>query len=97
MEKTRETLSHEDEENEIVEEQNGTLSDPNVGQTSNPASAGPTTSQQILHKPEKRAPKVADDRLFTWAVLGLTIAIVVLLLKKFLKANGHGAVFIGES
>ncbi|XP_047334792.1 ubiquitin-conjugating enzyme E2 32-like [Impatiens glandulifera] len=39
----------------------------------------------------------ADDRLFTWAAVGLTIAIVVLLLKKFMKANGHGAVFMDES
>ncbi|KAK1316166.1 Ubiquitin-conjugating enzyme E2 32 [Acorus calamus] len=30
-----------------------------------------------------------DDRLFTWAALGLTFAILVLILKKFLKSNGY--------
>ncbi|KAK9086304.1 hypothetical protein Syun_028698 [Stephania yunnanensis] len=42
-----------------------------------------------------RAPKPADDRLFTWAAIGLTIAIVVLLLKKFLKSSGHDTVSMG--
>lgn len=32
--------------------------------------------------------KPASDRLFTWAAVGLTVAIVVLLMKKFLKSNG---------
>ncbi|KAJ9546427.1 LOW QUALITY PROTEIN: hypothetical protein OSB04_018970 [Centaurea solstitialis] len=41
--------------------------------------------------------KAGDDRLFTLAAVGLTIAIVVLLLKKFMKASGHGAVFMDES
>ncbi|GAB2217832.1 hypothetical protein Droror1_Dr00001044 [Drosera rotundifolia] len=41
--------------------------------------------------------KPADDRLFTWAAVGLTIAIVFLLLKKFLKASGHGAFLLDES
>ncbi|KAI7753689.1 hypothetical protein M8C21_010473 [Ambrosia artemisiifolia] len=48
--------------------------------------------QQVM-----RVQKPADDRLFTWAAVGLTIAIMVLLLKKFMKANGHGAVFMDES
>jgi len=38
-----------------------------------------------------------DDRLFTWAAAGLTIAIIVLLLKKFIKASGYGAVFMDGS
>ncbi|CAJ1940860.1 unnamed protein product [Sphenostylis stenocarpa] len=50
---------------------------------------------QIL-KPETRAQK-PDDRLFTLAAIGLTVAIVVLLLKKFIKSTEHGAVFMGES
>ncbi|KAJ0557425.1 hypothetical protein HanIR_Chr07g0325011 [Helianthus annuus] len=41
--------------------------------------------------------KPADDRLFTWAAVGLTVAIMVLLLKKYMKASGHGAVFMDES
>ncbi|KAJ8767316.1 hypothetical protein K2173_017360 [Erythroxylum novogranatense] len=44
-----------------------------------------------------RIKKPADDRLFTWAAVGLTMAIIVLLLKKFMKASGHGAVFMDES
>ncbi|KAL5983539.1 Ubiquitin-conjugating enzyme E2 32 [Asimina triloba] len=30
-----------------------------------------------------------DDRLFTWAAMGLALAIVFLLVKKFLKASGY--------
>ncbi|KAH6831856.1 ubiquitin-conjugating enzyme 32 [Perilla frutescens var. hirtella] len=97
VEDTAETLPLPAEENEIVEEPNETPPDPNVAQTSQQIPDMPTTSQQVLHKPEARVPKPADDRLFTLAAFGLTIAIVVLLLKKFLKANGHGAVFMDES
>lgn len=53
--------------------------------------------QLLLQRPEPRVPRQADDRLFTWAAVGLTVAIVVLLLKKFLKAGGHGAFFTDES
>ncbi|KAL4560195.1 hypothetical protein LXL04_032344 [Taraxacum kok-saghyz] len=49
------------------------------------------------HHQQTVVQKPADDRLFTWAAVGLTLAIVVLLLKKFMKASGHGAVFMGES
>lgn len=55
------------------------------------------SSDQLLLKPETRVQKPADDRLFTWAAVGLTIAIVVLLLKKFMKSSGHGAVFMDGS
>lgn len=54
-------------------------------------------ADQLLQKPENRAHKAADDRLFTLAAVGLTIAIVVLLLKKFLKSGGHGALFMDGS
>ncbi|XP_028751728.1 ubiquitin-conjugating enzyme E2 32-like [Neltuma alba] len=47
-------------------------------------------------RPEARAQN-ADDRLFTLAAIGLTIAIVVLLLKKFIKSVEHGAVFMDGS
>lgn len=97
VEETAETLPHPSEENETVDEPNETPCDANVAQTSRAVPAVPTTSQQVLHKPETRVPKPADDRLFTLAAFGLTIAIVVLLLKKFLKAYGHGAVFMDES
>ncbi|KAK1279528.1 Ubiquitin-conjugating enzyme E2 32 [Acorus gramineus] len=36
---------------------------------------------QVVRKP--------DDRLFTWAAIGLAFAILVLVLKKFLKSNGY--------
>ncbi|KAI3690923.1 hypothetical protein L2E82_49139 [Cichorium intybus] len=44
-----------------------------------------------------RVQRVNDDRLFTWAVVGLTVAILALLLKKYMKASGYGAVFVDES
>ncbi|KAK3015630.1 hypothetical protein RJ639_005504 [Escallonia herrerae] len=58
---------------------------------------GHSTEQPLLQKTEPRAQKPADDRLFTFAAVGLTIAIVVLLLKKFMKASGYGAVFMDGS
>lgn len=81
-------------DDEIVQEANQTPPNAHVAEASN---AVPASEQQLLQKPERRAPKQADDRLLTWAALGLTIAIVVLLLKKFMKADGHGAVFLNES
>ncbi|CAI0467004.1 unnamed protein product [Linum tenue] len=55
-------------------------------------------SDQIRHRAAVQRPAAgADDRLFTWAAVGLTIAIVVLLLKKFLKSNGHSPVFMDGS
>lgn len=80
-----------------IEEPNETHANANVAQTSEPAVAGPTTGQQVLQNPAPRVAKPADDRLYTWAAFGLTVAIVVLLLKKILKANGYGAVFMNES
>lgn len=48
-------------------------------------------------KPETRVVQKPDDRLFTLAAIGLTIAILVLLLKKFIKSTEHGAVFMDGS
>uniref|UniRef100_A0A7N0U500 UBC core domain-containing protein n=1 Tax=Kalanchoe fedtschenkoi TaxID=63787 RepID=A0A7N0U500_KALFE len=56
-----------------------------------------SSTQPLLQRAGVNHPRVADDRLFNWAALGLTIAIVILLLKKFMKANGFGAVFMDES
>ncbi|PIN12871.1 Non-canonical ubiquitin conjugating enzyme 1 [Handroanthus impetiginosus] len=89
---TKAALPHPDENDGIVEEPNETPSNANIAQTSQSVPTVHTSGQQLVHKP-----KPADDRLFTWAAFGLTIAIVVLLLKKILKANGHGAVFMNES
>lgn len=52
---------------------------------------------QLLLRPGARTQRQPDDRLLTWAAVGLTIAIMVLLLKKFLKSSGHGAVFMDGS
>ncbi|KAF5737051.1 putative non-canonical ubiquitin conjugating enzyme [Tripterygium wilfordii] len=52
------------------------------------------SASEPVQRPGVKVQRSADDRLFTWAAVGLTIAIVVLLLKKFMKANGHSAVFM---
>ncbi|XP_061349184.1 ubiquitin-conjugating enzyme E2 32 [Gastrolobium bilobum] len=54
------------------------------------------SSNQLPQKSNTRVQK-PDDRLFTLAAIGLTIAIVVLLLKKFIKATEHGPVFMDGS
>ncbi|KAK7264704.1 hypothetical protein RJT34_32314 [Clitoria ternatea] len=53
------------------------------------------TSVQNL-KSETRVRK-PDDRLLTLAAIGLTLAIVVLLLKKFISSTEHGALFMDGS
>ncbi|KAJ7980382.1 Ubiquitin-conjugating enzyme, E2 [Quillaja saponaria] len=55
------------------------------------------TNNELPPKPEIRVHKPADDRLFTIAAVGLTIAILVLLLKKFMKSSGHTALFMDGS
>ncbi|KAJ6350781.1 hypothetical protein OIU78_006831 [Salix suchowensis] len=55
------------------------------------------SSDQLLQRQVTRVQKPADDRLFTWAAVGLTFAIVVLLLKKFMKSSGYGALFMDGS
>ncbi|XP_022955717.1 ubiquitin-conjugating enzyme E2 32-like isoform X1 [Cucurbita moschata] len=52
---------------------------------------------QVQQRPETGAHRPANDWLFKWAAIGLTLAIVVLLLKKFMKASAHGSVFMDES
>lgn len=83
-----------EEPNEAPVNENPT---PEVLRISRQVHSGHSIEQQVLQKQEARVQKPADDRLFTWAAVGLTIAIVVLLLKKFMKASGHGAVFMDES
>ncbi|KAD3337782.1 hypothetical protein E3N88_33303 [Mikania micrantha] len=65
----------------------------------NPESEG--SEQVVAHPATLNVPvvvqKPADDRLFTWAAVGLALAIAVLLLKKLMKASEHGAVFMGPS
>ena len=45
----------------------------------------------------RAAQKPVDDRLFTLAAVGLAIAIVVLLLKKFIRSSGYGTGFMDQS
>uniref|UniRef100_A0A1J3DKW0 Ubiquitin-conjugating enzyme E2 32 n=1 Tax=Noccaea caerulescens TaxID=107243 RepID=A0A1J3DKW0_NOCCA len=67
------------------------------------ANAEGDSGSSLVMRPEREtlvartAQKQGDDRLFTWAAVGLMIAIVVLLLKKFVRSSGHGAVFMNES
>jgi ubiquitin-conjugating enzyme E2 J1 len=42
-----------------------------------------TRGRPVVQKPR-------DDRVYTWAAIGLTVAIVVLLVKKVLKSSGLG-------
>ncbi|XP_043711257.1 ubiquitin-conjugating enzyme E2 32-like [Telopea speciosissima] len=51
-------------------------------------------NEQPQQRAEVRVQKASDDRLFTWAAVGLTIAIVVLLLKKFLRSSGYAAGYV---
>ncbi|KAK4483309.1 hypothetical protein RD792_010495 [Penstemon davidsonii] len=96
IEEATETLQPgaEDERN-IIEGPNETPLRANVADQA--SQSLPAVQQQLLVNSETRVPKPADDRLFTWAAFGLTIAILVLLLKKFLKANRYDAVFMDES
>lgn len=54
-------------------------------------------NQQLEHRPAPRIQRSNDDRLLTWAAVGLTVAIVFLLLKKLVKSGGYGAIFLSES
>ncbi|XP_061344791.1 ubiquitin-conjugating enzyme E2 32-like [Gastrolobium bilobum] len=90
----------------IVEEQEEVLANANpAGVEASREIQSSVSRNQLLQKsdtrvqnpkPETRVQK-PDDRLFTLAAIGLTIAIVVLLLKKFIKSTQHGAVFLDES
>ncbi|KAI9081097.1 hypothetical protein K1719_036856 [Acacia pycnantha] len=72
----------------------------------NPGAGGVEASREIPSqnsdtrvqnpKPRTRVQK-PDDRLYTMAIIGLTIAIVLLLLKKLIKTTEHGAVFMNGS
>ncbi|XP_071703297.1 ubiquitin-conjugating enzyme E2 32 [Rutidosis leptorrhynchoides] len=106
-------ISTEITENEAQQQQEHVEENHEDALSENPEPEGSSVSEQvatvspsassIVHTVEPqqqqvvRVQKPADDRLFTWAAVGLTIAIVVLLLKKFMKASGHGAVFLDES
>ncbi|CDO98774.1 unnamed protein product [Coffea canephora] len=94
---TQEVLQDPASDGRVVEEQHEAPQNANSVQMSQPHPAMHSSQQQLLHRPEVRVPRQADDRLFTWAAVGLTVAIVVLLLKKFMKAHGHSAFFTDES
>ncbi|XP_027329288.1 ubiquitin-conjugating enzyme E2 32-like [Abrus precatorius] len=80
----------------IVEEQE-VLANANPAGVEVPRETQSSVSRnQQIPKPETRVQK-PDDRLFTLAAIGLAIAIVVLLLKKFIKSTEHSAVFLDGS
>lgn len=96
---TGEGLPNPAADNRIVEEvQEAPLNanpTPELPRVLNEAPSG--GSSRLVQKPEMKVQKPTEDRLFTLAAVGLTIAILVLLLKKFMKSSGHGAVFMDES
>ncbi|XP_038988814.1 ubiquitin-conjugating enzyme E2 32-like [Phoenix dactylifera] len=82
-------------ERRVVEDVPGVHVDAAAGRLRVSFSAGvslSTTPQvEASEQPENpvaRAQKPMDDRLLTWVALGLTVAIVALLVKKFLKSSG---------
>ncbi|XP_030456202.2 ubiquitin-conjugating enzyme E2 32 [Syzygium oleosum] len=78
----------------VIEEAQESPANPNpVLERAEPSRHSPARSEQL----QTRVQKPADDRLFTWAAVGLSIAIMVLLFKKIMKSIGHGAVFMDES
>ncbi|MCL7025882.1 hypothetical protein MKW94_024550 [Papaver nudicaule] len=86
----------------IVEDVHEVRVNANAGPLSVRFSAGLSVSRRVaagetseVQRSEAVVPKPADDRLFTWAAFGLTIAIVVLLLKKYLKSSGHDFGLVG--
>ncbi|KAG5011058.1 hypothetical protein JHK87_019573 [Glycine soja] len=91
----------------IVEEQELPVNaNPNpAGVEASMESSSSVSSNQLLQKSDARVQNLKpdtrvqkpDDRLFTLAAIGLAIAIVVLLLKKFIKSTEYGAVFMDES
>lgn len=94
---THEVLQEPASADRIVEEPHDAPQNADSFQMPQPHPTINSSQQQLLHRSEVRVPRQADDRLFTWAAIGLTIAIVVLLLKKFMKAHGHSAIFTDES
>ncbi|KAF7806833.1 ubiquitin-conjugating enzyme E2 32 [Senna tora] len=94
------------EDDRIVEEQElpataTTTTNPNPARTeaSKEAPSSTVPRNQVPQRQNSDTTRVQkpDDRLFTLAAIGLTIAIVVLLLKKFIKSTEHGAVFMNGS
>ncbi|RWR76449.1 ubiquitin-conjugating enzyme E2 32 [Cinnamomum micranthum f. kanehirae] len=57
-----------------------------LGVTGQVTDVGPSEQQRRV---QVRDSKTIEDRLFTSAAIGLTLAIVFLLVKKYMKANGY--------
>lgn len=78
-------------EQRIVEEVREVRVNAGAGRVRLSFSAGVRFKRRVAAnaEPAAAAPKPAvDERWFTYAAVGLTIAIVALLMKKFLKVNG---------
>ena len=91
----------------IVEEQElSANSNPNPSGVGTSREVSSNTSSNRLHQRpdtivQKLNPEVkvqrSEERLFTLAAIGLTIAIVILLMKKFINSTEHGAVYMDGS
>ncbi|CAH1454472.1 unnamed protein product [Lactuca virosa] len=86
-----------EDENEENHEANMEAEDPRVSKHVVPSASSVVHTVEPRGQEVVRVQKSSDDRLFTWAAVGLTVAILVLLLKKYMKASGYGAVFVDES
>ncbi|KAI3677355.1 hypothetical protein L1987_86981 [Smallanthus sonchifolius] len=93
-----EITEHEEQQHEVPLNDNLEAEELRVSGKVTPVTP-PTTLNvpAVVQQHQQIVQKSADDRLFTWAAVGLALAIAVLLLKKFMKAGGHGAVFMGQS
>lgn len=86
-----------DDENEENHEANMEAEDPRVSKHAVPSALSVVHTVEPRRQEVVMVQKSSDDRLFTWAAVGLAVAILVLLLKKYMKASGYGAVFVDES
>ncbi|CAA7398388.1 unnamed protein product [Spirodela intermedia] len=85
------TANNAQPEQRIVEEVREVRVNAGAGRVRVSFSAGVRFKRRVAANadPAATAPKpVVDERWFTYAAVGLTIAIVALLMKKFLKVNG---------
>ncbi|KAK6937284.1 Ubiquitin-conjugating enzyme E2 [Dillenia turbinata] len=80
----------------IIEDRHEVQWNANAGPLRVSLSAGLRVSRRITVDPNEQVQQQearsarSNNRLFTLAAIGLSIAIVVLLIKKFLKASGYG-------
>ncbi|CAF1723035.1 unnamed protein product [Brassica oleracea var. botrytis] len=72
---------------------NGINVSPSAGLLATAEVAAKASGSGMQRMVRRAAQKPVDDRLFTWAAVGITITILILLLKKFIRSSG----FVDES